>query len=64
MSNLYEVSFLCVSKEECVGAKKTYYKNVLREIFQNERCKYNFEIKNFIIKDPNFKTIKSKSRTK
>ena len=59
MSNLYEVSFLCISKEECDEQKKSFYKKVLAEIFQNGRCKYNYEIKNLVIKDPNFKTIKS-----
>ena len=59
MTNLYEVSFLCISKQECEGEIKDYYKKNLEEIFQNERNKFNFEIKTFIVKDPNYKTVKS-----
>ena len=59
MSNLYEVSFLCVSKKECEVNKKDYYKKTLEEIFQNSRIKFNFEIKTFVVKDPVFNTIKS-----
>ena len=59
MSNLYEVSLLCVSKEECNQERKSYYKKTLEEIFQNARMKFNFEIKTFTVLDSIYKTINS-----
>ena len=59
MSILYEVSFLCVSKEECDQVRKSYYKKTLEEIFQNPRMKFNFEIKTFVVLDRTYNTIKS-----
>ena len=51
MTNLYEVSFLCISKKECDNDIKTYYKKILEDIFQNDRLKYSYEKKTFVIKD-------------
>ena len=59
MTNLYEISFLCISKKECDDKLKSYYKKILEDIFQNERLRYDFEKKTFIIKDPQFNNIKS-----
>jgi hypothetical protein len=59
MANLYEISFLCISKKECDGELKAYYKKILEDIFQNERLRYGFEKKTFIIKDPQFNNTKS-----
>ena len=59
MSSLYEVRFFCISKRDCVGEVKEEYKKNLEEIFQNERVKYNFEIKTFIVRDPQYNSINS-----
>ena len=59
MSNLYEVSLLGISKQECDGDLRNVYKQHIEEIFQNERIKYDFEKKTFVIKDPQFDSIKS-----
>ena len=59
MSSLYEVRFFCISKRECIKGVKEEYKKHLEEIFQNERIKYNFEIKTFIIKDSQYNSINS-----
>ena len=58
MSNLYEV-LLGISKQECDGDLRNVYKQHIEEIFQNERIKYDFEKKTFVIKDPQFDSIKS-----
>ena len=59
MSNLYEISFLCISKQECSEEERNYYKHNIMEIFQNERINFNFEIKTLILEEPKYKTIKS-----
>ena len=59
MSSLYEVRFFCISKRECIKGVKEEYKKHLEDIFQNERIKYNFEIKTFIIKDSQYNSINS-----
>mgnify|MGYP006873164027 FL=1 len=59
MSTLYEISFMCISKQECDDKLKSYYKKNLEEIFQNERKQFNFEIKTFTVKDKSYNTIKS-----
>ena len=59
MSILYEVSLIGISKQECDDNLKNMYKQNIEEIFQNERIKYDFEKKIFVIKDPQFDSIKS-----
>jgi len=59
MATLYEISFMCISKQECDDKLKSYYKKNLEEIFQNKRKEFNFEIKTFIVKDKSYNTIKS-----
>jgi len=59
MTTLYEISFVCISKQECDNKLKSYYKKNLEEIFQNERKEFNFEIKTFTVKDKSYNTIKS-----
>jgi hypothetical protein len=59
MTNLYEISFMCISKQECDDKLKSYYKKNLEEIFQNKRKEFNFEIKTFTVKDKSYNTIKS-----
>ena len=56
MSNLNEVCFFCISKQECEEPLKKEYKENLRDIFQNERNKFNYEIKTFKIKSNIFHT--------
>ena len=56
MSILNEISFFCISKQECDDQLKKEYKENLREIFQNDRSKSNYEIKTFKIKSKNFHT--------
>ena len=59
MTTLYEISFMCISKQECDDKLKSYYKKNLEEIFQNRRKEFNFEIKTFTVKDKSYNTIKS-----
>ena len=59
MTTLYEISFMCISKQECDNKLKSYYKKNLEEIFQNRRKEFNFEIKTFTVKDKSYNTIKS-----
>ena len=59
MTTLYEISFMCISKQECDDKLKSYYKKNLEEIFQNKRKEFNFEIKTFTVKDKSYNTIKS-----
>jgi hypothetical protein len=59
MTTLYEISFICISKQECDDKLKSYYKKNLEEIFQNRRKEFNFEIKTFTVKDKSYNTIKS-----
>ena len=59
MTTLYEISFICISKQECDDELKSYYKKNLEEIFQNRRKEFNFEIKTFTVKDKSYNTIKS-----
>ena len=59
MTTLYEISFMCISKQECDNKLKSYYKKNLEEIFQNRRKEFNFEIKSFTVKDKSYNTIKS-----
>ena len=59
MTTLYEISFMCISKQECDNKLKSYYKKNLEEIFQNTRKEFNFEIKTFTVKDKSYNTIKS-----
>ena len=56
MSNLNEVCFFCISKQECDEQVKKEYKDNLRDIFQNEPIKFNYEIKTFKIKSKIFHT--------
>ena len=56
MSVLNEVCFFCISKQECDDSLKREYKDNLKEIFQNDRIKFNYKIKTFKIKSKDFNT--------
>lgn len=56
----YEVTLSCISKKEAKDSLKTYYRNILENLFHNEPKYFYFNVKTFSIKDIAYNSTASK----